>query len=133
MVRYYLLENYLLKTNDSNKILGNDYLTMLFSRKNLGEKKERITSNLIYEIYISYYDYKNEEKYETIWLGRAGDQSKRTIGNNTLFLQPSLDKWMHSEKNTKSEMWIDSLNLSDKELAEKCEQYAEELFEKWNF
>ena len=81
---------------------------------------------------VSYYNYKNEETYENIWLGRASDPSKRTNGNNILFLQPALEKRYHDENNTKSEVVIDSLNSSDEEIVDKCEEYAEELFEKWD-
>lgn len=128
-----MLEEYSLGNNDSDKILGNDYLTGLFSRKNSNKRKEYITSELIYWVRVSYYNYRNEETYENIWLGRASDRSKRTSGNNILFLQPSLEERYYDGNNTKSEAVIDSLNLSGEETAKQCEEYAEELFEKWDF
>ena len=128
-----MLEEYSLENNDSDKILGNDYLTGLFSRKNSNKRKEYITSELIYWVQVSYYNYRNEETYENIWLGRASDRSKRTSGNNILFLQSSLEERYYDGNNTRSEAVIDSLNLSGEETAKQCEEYAEELFEKWDF
>lgn len=127
-----MLEEYSLENNDSDKILGNDYLG-LFSRKNSNKRKEYITSELIYWVQVSYYNYRNEETYENIWLGRASDRSNRTSGNNILFLQPSLEERYYDGNNTRSEAVIDSLNLSGEETAKQCEEYAEELFEKWDF
>ena len=127
-----MLEEYSLENNDSDKILGNDYLG-LFSRKNSNKRKEYITSELIYWVQVSYYNYRNEETYENIWLGRASNRSKRTSGNNILFLQPSLEERYYDGNNTRSEAVIDSLNLSGEETAKQCEEYAEELFEKWDF
>jgi len=88
---------------------------------------------LIYWVQVSYYNYRNEETYENIWLGRASDRSNRTSGNNILFLQPSLEERYYDGNNTRSEVVIDSLNLSGEETAKQCEEYAEELFEKWDF
>lgn len=62
-----MLEEYSLENNDSDKILGNDYLTGLFSRKNSNKRKEYITSELIYWVQVSYYNYRNEETYENIF------------------------------------------------------------------
>lgn len=117
-----------IRINDSNIILVNDYLMHLCSKNNSYEKEEYVTGSLIYWINVSYYDYRNEEKYENIWCGRSGDLSGMTEGNNTLFIQPSLEKWYFEEENHLS---VDSMNLSLEDIVTECEVYIDELLMEW--
>ena len=123
-----LVGEFPIKINDSNIILLNDYLLHLCSKRNSYEKEEYVTGNLMYWINVSYYDYKNEEKYENIWCARSSDLSEITEGNNTLFIQPSLEEWYFEEENHFS---VDSMNLSLEEAVKKCEVYIDELLMEW--
>lgn len=119
------------RINGSTLILLNDYLMNLCSKNNSEDKAEYTTGKLAYCINVNYYNFQNEEMYEKIWCGRSGDLSKRTEGNNVLFIQPSLEDWYH-ENMTKERFSVDSMNLPLEETLDQCGDYIDELLVEWN-
>lgn len=126
-----LVQDKLFGLNGSASILLNDFFMHLCSKNNSEDKAEYTTGELAYCINVSYYNFQNEEMYEKIWYGRSSDLSKRTEGNNVLFIQPSLEDWYHDDM-TKEKFSVDSMNLTLEETLDECEDYIDKLLVEWN-
>lgn len=126
-----LVQDIPIRINDSDTILLNDYFMHICGKNNSTEKEGYVTSELVYKINVSYYDFQNIEKNENIWCGRSSDLSGKTEGNNILFIQPSLEQWYMESINDEKKFNIDSMNWTLENTVRKCEDYIEKLIVDW--
>ena len=111
---------------DSKFILADNYLIQMCSEINY-DMDSNIFGRLVYKIQISYYDYKNQPIYDEIWCGRSSDISGKTEGNNFLFIDNTLKEKYRDGDIMKSEVEIDSLNISTEETMAKCRKCLEDF------
>lgn len=117
-----LLEETPIYHNDSATILVNSYLNHLAWKNGTTLEEQWISANIVYHLKASYYDYKNDEKFEEVWYARSNDMSDNTVGNNTLFIQNSMEQWYSEAVDAGNIYDIDSLNISLEETLRECDE-----------
>lgn len=105
-------------------ILADDLFRSYSCWDNLGGMDTSVFSEIIYNLQVSYVNYKNEYKVEVITFSRSSDLSKRTEGNTILNIDMSERFFINS---TTPKYKIDSLNLTDKEIMKESEELIENL------
>lgn len=113
--------------NDSATILANNYINHLAWKNGTTLEKQWISANIVYHLSASYYDYKNDEKFEEIWYARSSDISNKTVGNNILFIQNLMGKWYSEAVEAEKIYDIDSMNISLEETLEECDKIIAEF------
>lgn len=120
-----LLGDHSIQINNSTTILVNDYLNHLAWKNGQTLEDEWISANIVYRLQASYYDHKNDEKYEEYWYARSSDMSGNTSGNNILFIQNTMKQWYSEVMENGNVYDIDSMNLSLEETLKKCDETME--------
>lgn len=121
-------------SQDEQKLeLANDYFEFLVSWNNTDDLPTRMGSAIEYYIVIHYYNYENHYQTDTLWLSRRSDLTSRSVGvrgNSNLSLRRlNADNEQYKEASKNNHTYIvDSLNLSQKDIASECIKIIEELF-----
>ena len=124
-----LIEEIPIQIDNSQTILVNNYLNHLAYENGLLIEDKWISANLVYHLQVSYYDYKNDEKFEDVWYARSSDMSGNTNGNNKLFIQESMQKWYSDAVDLSYVYEVDSMNMSLEETLVECDKIMKQVGE----
>ena len=127
-------ENDEIKLVPSTEIqLADDYFQYLASSHNIAERSTTfMSSQIVYLVEITYYNYKNQIHSELIWLNRTADSSHRAEGNPILSFDYSLDAYYQEAVDKGFTYTVDSLNEPIETILNECENYIGMLFEFFN-
>jgi len=104
--------------NLSDKSLANELFLHYSSYDNLEGMNTSMYSQIIYDLQVTYVNYKNESKVDVITFSRSSDINEKTNGNTIL----SIDRSETFKKNDSSIYSVDSLNLSRENIHKQCEE-----------
>lgn len=105
-------------------VLADDLFEFYTSWDNHEGMDTSMHSEIIYNLQISYVNYKNEYKVEMVTFSRSSDLSEKTEGNTILNIDMSERFFINS---TTQKYNIDSFNLTDKEIMKQCEELIKNL------
>lgn len=118
-------KDYMFVDEESGEKMLADYLFSYYSSwDNLGGMDTSMNSQIVYNLQITYVDYKNECKTNNIVFSRNSDIKRNTSGNTILNIDMT-DKFLL--RDNKKTYTIDSFNLSDEDVVKQCEELIKRL------